>query len=451
EDVGFWTRAPWVTDAAAQSVAGVDGAAPELIAASAGHAVRVGAPTTVQSSTGQSSVDRDSADKGLGMRLAKLTVQGFKSFADNVEFSFDHSITGIVGPNGCGKSNVVDAIKWVLGERSSKSLRGTEMIDVIFAGSAGRKPMGMASVKLTFENPVMEAKPASQMQAAEDAEQTAPNPETMQTEGNANATAAGAFDEVAGTEESASPNNTAGASASDAVSLSSLTAPLRSSSIRRKFGRPLPVDSDIVEIERRLYRDGGSDYLINGKSARLKDIRELFLDTGVGADAYSIIEQGKVDAMLMASPQERRVIFEEAAGIAKYKQRRIEASRRLERAEANLKVTREELESTERRLRLVKGQAAKARKFVELDSELRAWRMALAFDQYDDLRTRIDGLTSRQAETGCEQEAARAKLTELEEAKQQSELERHDAQQQHKQLEHALLTAQHSLQQAQQR
>jgi chromosome segregation protein len=441
-----------VTDAAAQSVAGVAAAAaPELIAASAGHAVRVGAPTTVQPFTGQSSVERDSADKGLGMRLAKLTVQGFKSFADNVEFSFDHPITGIVGPNGCGKSNVVDAIKWVLGERSSKSLRGTEMIDVIFAGSAGRKPMGMASVKLTFENPVMEAKPASQMQAAEDAEQTAPNPETMQTEGNADAAAAGAFDEVAGTEEAASPNTAPGASASDAVSLSSLTAPLRSSSTRRKFGRPLPVDSDIVEIERRLYRDGGSDYLINGKSARLKDIRELFLDTGVGADAYSIIEQGKVDAMLMASPQERRVIFEEAAGIAKYKQRRIEASRRLERAEANLKVTREELESTERRLRLVKGQAAKARKFVELDSELRAWRMALAFDQYDDLRTRIDGLTSRQAETGGEQEAARAKLTELEEAKQQSELERHDAQQQHKQLEQALLTAQHSLQQAQQR
>ena len=435
-----------VTNAAAQSATSVATAAPtpELVVASAGHAM--GAST---GSADKPSIERDSADKGLGMRLAKLTVQGFKSFADNVEFSFDHPITGIVGPNGCGKSNVVDAIKWVLGERSSKSLRGTEMIDVIFAGSAGRKPMGMASVKLTFENPVIEANPSLQTPTTADTEPQAANSDATPTDEIA--AHAGGPDAVAAADEPASTADAAVSSASDVTSLSALTAPVRTSSSRRKFGRPLPVDSDIVEIERRLYRDGGSDYLINGKSARLKDIRELFLDTGVGADAYSIIEQGKVDAMLMASPQERRIIFEEAAGIAKYKQRRIEASRRLERAEANLKITREELESTERRLRLVKGQAAKARKFVELDSELRAWRMALAFDQYDDLRTRIDGLTSRQAETGTEQETARATLAELEEAKQQAELERHDAQQNHKQLEQALLTAQHALQQAQQR
>ncbi len=435
-----------VTNAAAQSATSVVAAAqtPELVVASAGHAM--GAST---GPADKPSIERDSADKGLGMRLAKLTVQGFKSFADNVEFSFDHPITGIVGPNGCGKSNVVDAIKWVLGERSSKSLRGTEMIDVIFAGSAGRKPMGMASVKLTFENPVVEAKPSLQTPTTADTEPQTVNSHATPTDEVAEQ--AGDSDAVAAADEPASTADAAVAATSDAASLSALAAPVRTSSSRRKFGRPLPVDSDIVEIERRLYRDGGSDYLINGKSARLKDIRELFLDTGVGADAYSIIEQGKVDAMLMASPQERRIIFEEAAGIAKYKQRRIEASRRLERAEANLKITREELESTERRLRLVKGQAAKARKFVELDSELRAWRMALAFDQYDDLRTRIDGLTSRQAETGAEQETARATLTELEEAKQQAELERHDAQQNHKQLEQALLTAQHALQQAQQR
>lgn len=436
-----------VMDAAAPSAASVDAGAsvPELVAASAGHAVGANA-----ASTGKFSVERDSADKGLGMRLAKLTVQGFKSFADNVEFSFDHPITGIVGPNGCGKSNVVDAIKWVLGERSSKSLRGTEMIDVIFAGSAGRKPMGMASVKLTFENPIVEAKPAHAMQVAEVAGLSAKETLATRNEGDSGADGADAGERATVLTEDATASDGTVATA-DPSSIASLAAPLHHAVPRRKFGRPLPVDSDIVEIERRLYRDGGSDYLINGKSARLKDIRELFLDTGVGADAYSIIEQGKVDAMLMASPQERRVIFEEAAGIAKYKQRRIEASRRLERAEANLKVTREELESTERRLKLVKGQAAKARKFVELDSELRAWRMALAFDQYDDLRTRIDGLTSRQAETGGEQEAARAKLAELEDAKQQAELERHDAQQHHKQLEQALLTAQHALQQAQQR
>ena len=413
--------------------------APEVVASTAGHTF---------SSARTSQVEHDSADKGKGMRLAKLTVQGFKSFADNVEFSFDHPITGIVGPNGCGKSNVVDAIKWVLGERSSKSLRGTEMIDVIFAGSAGRKPMGMASVKLTFENPLVDVKPGH-AGVAESAEGAAEDAEEMAGGGIVGAQSG--TDALAVNEPSADAIDLTQTLDSSPAPIDAIAAPIRPAGIRRKYGRPLPVDNDIVEIERRLYRDGGSDYLINGKTARLKDIRELFLDTGVGADAYSIIEQGKVDAMLMASPQERRVIFEEAAGIAKYKQRRIEASRRLERTEANLKVTREELESTERRLRLVKGQAAKARKFVEFDSELRAWRMALAFDQYDDLRVRIDGLTSRQNELGIEQESARTLLTELEEGKQQAELDKDDAQQSHKQLEQARLTAQHSLQQAQQR
>src|SRR5205085_11433503 len=153
--------------------------------------------------------------------------------------------------------------------------------------------------------------------------------------------------------------------------------------------RSLPIDTDTVEIERRLYRDGQSQYLINGKTARLKDIREMFLDTGVGADAYSIIEQGKVDAMLLASPQERRVIFEEAAGIAKYKQRRVEAQRKLERTQTNLVTTREQLDSTERRLRLVRGQAAKARRSKELDDSFRAWRVALAADHYDDPNQRL--------------------------------------------------------------
>ncbi|MCA9297602.1 MAG: AAA family ATPase, partial [Phycisphaerales bacterium] len=197
------------------------------------------------------------------MRLSKLTLNGFKSFADRTEFTFEDSMTGIVGPNGCGKSNVVDAIKWVLGERSSKSLRGKEMIDVIFAGSSARKPSGLASVALTFDNPLME--------------HVIEGPERVET---------GDDDE------------------SEATSLISHGA-------RR---RGLPIDADEVEVERRLYRDGTSQYLINGRRARLKDIRNLFLDTGIGADAYSIIEQGKVDAMLLASPQERRTIFEEAAG-----------------------------------------------------------------------------------------------------------------------------------------
>jgi chromosome segregation protein len=352
------------------------------------------------------------------LRLSKLTLNGFKSFADKTEFTFDHAITGIVGPNGCGKSNVVDAIKWVLGERSSKSLRGTEMIDVIFAGSAGRKPAGMASVALTFENPVLE-ETAEEPAAADQADQTnrSDGSETDQT-------------------HEANPTN----------ETSSAPPAPRS---RRK--RALNYDADIVEIERRLYRDGTSEYLINGKAARLKDIREMFLDTGVGADAYSIIEQGKVDAMLLASPQERRVIFEEAAGIAKYKQRRIEAQRKLERTQANLASTREQLESTERRLRLVRGQAVKARKFVELDSQLKAWRLALAFDQYDDLVQRLAGLTSRQADLAAQRDAAGQQLAELEATRQEADLRRHELANQHKEIEQERLGAEHAQQQATQR
>jgi chromosome segregation protein len=365
------------------------------------------------------------------LRLSKLTLSGFKSFADKTEFSFDHVITGIVGPNGCGKSNVVDAIKWVLGERSSKSLRGQEMIDVIFAGSAARKPSGMASVALTFDNPIQEI--------AEVAEKTRSDPEKTQDlieEEPAQVTSDNLVKPEAPTQSPSSPRPSA-LSASSAIS----------SSCRRA----LPIDTDTVEIERRLYRDGESEYLINGKTARLKDIREMFLDTGVGADAYSIIEQGKVDAMLLASPQERRVIFEEAAGIAKYKQRRIEAQRKLERTQANLTTTREQLDSTERRLRLVRGQAAKARKFKELDESLKAWRMALAFDQYEDLVERLSGLTSRQTALSSDRDNAGRQLADLEAKKQEAELTRHELASQHKALEQDLLSAQHAGQQATQR
>ena len=330
------------------------------------------------------------------MRLARLTLNGFKSFADRTEFTFDHAVTGIVGPNGCGKSNVVDAVKWVLGERSSKSLRGTEMIDVIFAGSAGRKPSGMASVTLTFENPVDEA--------------------------------------IAGREISTGEPDAEG-----------------ETTVLAACKRALPIDTDMVEVERRLYRDGTSEYLINGRKARLRDIRELFLDTGIGADAYSIIEQGKVDAMLLASPQERRTIFEEAAGIAKYKQRRIESQRKLDKTQQNLQQTREQLDSTERRLRLVRGQAAKARKWKDLDAELKAWRLALVFEQYDDLRTRLCGLTSRQEGLRGERDEAAGVLSDLETRRQEAELSRHEAAGRHKSLEQERLAALHLGQQATQR
>ncbi|GMV27400.1 MAG: chromosome partition protein Smc [Phycisphaerae bacterium] len=360
------------------------------------------------------------------MRLAKLTLNGFKSFADRTEFTFDQEVTGIVGPNGCGKSNVVDAIKWVLGERSSKSLRGTEMIDVIFAGSAGRKPAGMASVTLSFENPVVQSAPGMLHESA----------------GRTVAAPADAPDAAGAELAVAEPGTETAASELDEPSIVE-------SHVRGK--RLLPIDADMVEVERRLYRDGTSKYLINGRNARLRDIRELFLDTGIGADAYSIIEQGKVDAMLLASPQERRVIFEEAAGVAKYKQRRIEAQRKLEKTQVNLTETRAQLESTERRLRIVKGQAVKARKFQALDQELTALRLALAFEQYDDLRSRLEGLTSQQSALEADRNTSVADVAAAEAAKQDAEITRQERIDATAKLEQARLSAEHQHQQASQR
>lgn len=392
-----------------------------------------------------------------GLKLARLTVAGFKSFADRTTFTFDDPITGIVGPNGCGKSNVVDAIKWVLGERSSKSLRGKEMIDVIFAGSAARRPGGMASVTLTFENPVIESLELDALSA--EADEAIGEPE------DAAEPAASEADPAPATPENAETEPTGDAEDPDAEAPRSLLTAAEAEHAaeegeseaaailaqRGRIRRPLPVDTDVVEVERRLYRDGKSQYLINGKLARLKDIRDLFLDTGIGADAYSIIEQGKVDRMLLASPTERRAIFEEAAGIAKYRQRRVEAERKLEKTEQNLAVTREQLDSTERRLRMVKGQAAKARRFRELDDEYTALRLALAFDQYDDVRRRLDGLTSRLANLDAAKREVEAALREAEDDRLSLESERHAAAGALRAIEDRIASARHKADSARQR
>ena len=301
------------------------------------------------------------------MRLAKVTLTGFKSFADPVEFIFDAPRIGIVGPNGCGKSNVVDAIKWVLGERSAKSLRGGAMLDVVFAGSAGRKPLGMAGVTLTFENPVVNPK---------------------------------------------------GKTVSER--------------------RALAIDNDEVAVGRRLYRDGRSEYLINDRKVRLKDVKDVFMDTGIGNAAYCIIEQGRVAAMLEASPVDRRLILEEAAGVSRFRARRTESVRKLEKTEVNLIRVREQLSSTDRRLRLVRGQAQKARTFRELDDRYRSMREAAAFDQFHEFQQRLIGLTSRLADLSRQRDALREDVTHQETHRQDAELERHDVQRRRDGLEQRL-------------
>jgi chromosome segregation protein len=308
------------------------------------------------------------------MRLKKLIVQGFKSFADRTEFVFDTPITGIVGPNGCGKSNVVDAFKWVLGEQSAKSLRGDAMLDVIFNGSAARKPSGMAEVVLVFDNPK-----------------------------------------------------------------------------RDDGARTLAMDVDEVAVGRRLYRDGTSEYHLNNGSSRLKDIRELFLDTGVGIDAYSVIEQGKVAAMLEANPAERRVIFEEAAGISKYKVKKKEAQRKLEKVDQNLLRVNDIVEEVDKRLRSVKIQAGRARTFQEYSTRLSELRLSYALQEYHTHHESLSGLEKEREDLQFRLDDLTGDLT-----TRQNELaqkrEQHDALAQQKQrIEYDLVQARAAVQSAQQR
>lgn len=345
------------------------------------------------------------------MRLSKLILHGFKSFADFTEFRFDEPIIGIVGPNGCGKSNVVDAIKWVLGERSAKSLRGSAMVDVIFAGSAVRKPMGCASVSLVFSNPVLTAQPTRTTESSRTEEQSSGDD---------------AAEECGET--------------GDAV--------VRRGEVRH---RSLPVDADEVDVTRKLYSDGRSEYLINGRKVRLRDIKELFMDTGIGTDAYSIIEQGRVAALLEANPAERRAILEEAAGVAKFRARKEEAARKLELAEKNLVVLREQLSGAERRLRIVRGQAEKAKRFVELDSRRRALRSALTLDQYYEHRSTLaDCETAVAAAENARNELVNS-LEEAEHNKRLRESERDLVMQNQQALERDRLEAASAVKQTQQR
>src|SRR5215212_8666491 len=292
------------------------------------------------------------------MRLKKLILQGFKSFADRTEFVFDSPITGIVGPNGCGKSNVVDGFKWVLGEQSAKSLRGDAMMDVIFNGSGNRKPAGLAEVTLVFENPK-----------------------------------------------------------------------------RINETRLLNLDTDEVSVGRRLFRDGTSEYQINNQISRLKDVRELFLDTGVGVDAYSVIEQGRVAALLEANPEERRMIFEEAAGISKYKLKKKEAQRKLEKVDQNLLRLNDIVEEVDKRLRSVKIQAGRARTYQEYSTRLNELRLTYSIQEYhtqyqqlaevkgklDDAQFRLDDISQDLARKQNELAEKRQQFDELTQKRQKQE------------------------------
>src|SRR5216110_1875234 len=282
------------------------------------------------------------------MHLQSLELFGFKSFADKTLFNFHEGVTAIVGPNGCGKSNLLDAIKWVLGEQSAKSLRGDEMADVIFNGTDNRKPLSFAEVSLTFTDCASE----------------------------------------------------------------------------------LNVDWHDVRVTRRVYRDGNSEYLLNKTQCRLKDIQNLFADTGVARSAYSMMEQGKIDMILSSRPEDRRAIFEEAAGITKYKTQKKEALRKLEATEANLLRIGDVIKEVKRQIGSLQRQAGKARRYQALHADLRVLETHHALQQFDALEADLSDCHKEIELVTESEDATRAKIDrgENELAEQRQALEEIDAQ-----------------------
>ena len=282
------------------------------------------------------------------MRLKKLEIYGFKSFADRVEMTFDQGITGVVGPNGSGKSNISDAVRWVLGEQSAKTLRGGRMEDVIFGGTEKRKKLPWCEVVLTFDN--------------ED--------------------------------------------------------------------RSLPIDFAEVAVMRRVYRNGDSEYMINRNACRLRDIVDLFRDTGIGKEGYSLIGQGRIDEILSVKSEDRRQVFEEAAGIVKYKARKNEAEKRLDNTSANLARVQDIISELESRLEPLKEQSASAREYLQLSEELKGLELnafLLRSERYDarirELQATLEALGESiaqgeklQAQEGEKRERTQAELAELERA-----------------------------------
>jgi chromosome segregation protein len=302
------------------------------------------------------------------LRLDRMEIHGFKSFYGRTRFDFPNGITAVVGPNGCGKSNIGDAISWVLGEQKASSLRSDRMEDVIFNGSEGRRPLGMAEVSLHFKNLL-----------------------------------SGDDTGVPGNGHPANGNGHSAAAVEEAV-----TPPIRgdhtvpiveAAEVLRITG--IEAIPEQVVVTRRIYRSGESEYILNGERCRLKDIQDLLAKTDIGSRLYSTIEQGKIDQVLAAKPKDRRAMFEEAAGILGYRSKRRQAELKLEAAQANLLRINDIVVEVEKQINTLRRQAAKARRYQRLVDDLKERRLAL-------LRHRLAAADGERAETGCAIEALRA-------------------------------------------
>jgi chromosome segregation protein len=298
------------------------------------------------------------------MRIKELELIGFKSFPDRTNLRFPRGVTGVVGPNGCGKSNIVDAIRWVLGEQSPKHLRGDAMEAVVFNGNEKLSPLGMAEVSLTFDN---------------DAPLTPPTDLDLE--------------------------------------VSTLPAHIR--------------DQAEITVSRRYYRSGESEYFINRTACRLKDITELFLGTGIGSKAYAIIEQGRVEQLINAKPEDRRLFIEEAAGTTLYRSRKLAAERRMERTRENLSRVTDILREIERQAQYLDRQAKKAEVYKRVVAELRELELRVVGRQWRGLQWELAEIEARRAALVAEIERLRGALLDSQREQEQAAAALNAAEQQH--------------------
>ncbi len=302
------------------------------------------------------------------LKLRKVELLGFKSFCEKTHITFSGSgITCIVGPNGCGKSNIVDAISWVLGEQSHKLLRAERMSDCIFNGTVKRPPMGISEVQLTLVDAELAEAAAKVLQGAPMPASAEPtlDPENPFLTAPPEASNEAAFTQIpdAATERVA---------ANGEIETSADAAPdARGAKKRGKEKHAIAMRPGEVVVGRRLYRSGQSEYLLNGRSVRLRDITELFMTMGLGPDSYAIIEQGRIGLILNSKPMDRRAIIEEAAGITMYKTKRRLAETKLEASKLNLARVNDILVEVEKQLASLKRQASQARRYAELREEMR--------------------------------------------------------------------------------
>lgn len=289
---------------------------------------------------------------------------GFKSFAEKTKVKFQPGFTALVGPNGCGKSNVVDAVRWVLGEKSARSMRGEKMEDVIFAGTDQMKPLSMAEVSLEFDN----------------------------------------------------------------------------------SGGLLPIDGNTLTVARRLYRDGESEYLVNGRQVRLKEIEALFYDTGVGKNTYSVMEQGKIDQIISTKPEERRYIFEEAAGVSRYKHQKKESVKKLEETKRNVSRIQDILHEVERDRNHKQKQAERTERYQELNEQLSIYKIKKHVQRSSDFLARAEELEKKMGELVRRREELSAKVSSVNSIIEQKEYKKNAIQLELFEQDKQLVSYQHSLQ-----